>query len=316
MTVPIIIRKEKGLIIIDKGNIFTLKAPLFSLDKFHKLRNKSLVIGYVGARGAGKSVNAARDVAINHMMRGKKVWSNMDIEFVFREPGKNEVLLQTERFSKLKLKDLDEVYTDGCIYVDEINMEMAEARRAMGNENLTTNYIVQQLRKRRLNFIWSAQSEMHVDSRLRWQTDIFIKCIDKSKPNGPGELTELKCYDYSGVLLGKSPNSQKEAEFAKTTILNKPWWNIYNTWQLQGIDDEEETEENEERKEAAEIARQMFEYMKLEAPRIEPSKLWKMWKIKDHKMKIYIGEQLRELGVRRAGMGRAYYSIEKELIEA
>lgn len=234
-------RQQRGILDTNgkKPAIFWLDvASSMAVKNLFGLEHESLVIGLIGPRGSGKSLHAARIAILDHLLKGKRVWSNMEVSIKRYQNGVMKTIT-TDPLSKLRLKDMDLLYSNGALLIDEVNMEVAEARRSQSKTNLVMNNIVQQLRKRRLDFVWTAQSEMHVDSRLRWQTDIFIKCTNVSRRKGPGELSKLDYYDYSGIIKGKSPDTQKEAHLVTLHQINKPWWHVFYSWQLQGQDDEE-----------------------------------------------------------------------------
>jgi len=57
----------------------------------------------------------------------------------------------------------------------------------------------------------------------------------KRKNCGIGELSLWKAHDFSGVIKGKTPHRSDDAIFYQGIQWNKPWWNTYNTWQLQDV---------------------------------------------------------------------------------
>jgi len=300
---PLLLVKKNKIGIIANGKMFNVRLPIFSIFDLPELRSKSIVVGFIGARGSGKSVNAAKTVLLSGLLKGKRVWSNMEVA-VNACLADKQVSLQTEHFSKLRLKDLDTTYSNGFVYIDEINMEIAEARRAQANVNLESNYFVQQLRKRKLNFVWSAQSEMHVDSRLRWQTDIFVKCTDISKPHGPGELSRLEYYDYSGMVKHKMPASSNAAMFKTSTVLNKPWWWIYDTFKLQGMEDSEEGQVEEMKIDPVQplilqIVSEVEDLIDNTDVGIRSDDIWRRYQIWDLTMQQKIARALNARGIRR-----------------
>lgn len=296
-----IIPLEKGILIRDGENKYFIAPPFFSLWNFRNLRKRSLIIGYVGPRGSGKSVAAARTIALDYMLAGKKVWSNMDINFNLLKNGQT-INMKSERLDRLSVIDLDEVFRNGLIYLDEVNLLM-EARRAMSEENLMVSYILQQLRKRKLNVIWSAQSEMHCDDRLRFQTDIFITCQDISinRPKcGIGELSLWKCHDFSGVVKGKTPNKSEDSIFHQGIIWNKPWWNVFDTEQIQEVGIEREDEVDPLDEEASELAGEIANSLILSGISMDKDSIWRKWDIKNHQLRIKIGIKLsNEYGIVR-----------------
>lgn len=299
-----LIPNKKGIYIRDNGNTYCVRQPCFSLRNYRNLKNRSLIIGFIGARGSGKSVGAARTVIMDYMLMRKQVWSNMEIAFNLIQKGQR-IPVKSKPLDKLSLVELDKVYSDGLIYVDEVNL-LAEARRAMSQENLMFSYILQQLRKRRLNILWSAQSELHCEDRLRFQTDIFIMCEDvsiKKQHCGIGELSLWKAYDYSGVVKGRVPQrNSDDAIFYRGVQWNKPWWNTFSTWEIQDVAIKTKQEKNAEREEAQGIAAEIAEYMRREAPKVSARELWKGWNIEeDHQMKIQVGSELHKLGIIKEG---------------
>jgi len=314
-----LIQNKGRLFVRDDKVFYPIQRPIFSFRNYLHLRNRSLIIGLVGPRGSGKSVGAARIVVLDYLLRGKAVWSNMEIGI--RIPFDGEYLtLTTQPLDKLELADLAQVYHDGVLFIDEVNMEIAEARRAMSTQNLMFSYILQQLRKRRLNLIWTAQSEMHVEDRLRWQTDFFITCTDASLDNngthcGVGELSHWTVYDYAGMITGHPPSTPTDSIIWRGTIRNKPWWNAYSTWQMQGIDKEvenvEEATEDPEDCEAERIASEISAYFKeVGKESISPSTLWRLFGVQDHNMRIRVGKALRGHGIEKSANGRRYITVE------
>jgi len=130
-----------------------------------------------------------------------------------------------------------------AVLVDEVNIEFSEARRSMTNRNLIFNKILQQLRKRALNMIYTVQHEMWIDNRLRWQTDIFIKTQDVClKPGGIylpydfGEYAAWKLFDMSGIF-GQGSYTDTATPIIDGWKFNaKQWWNTFDTNEIQGID--------------------------------------------------------------------------------
>lgn len=306
-----LIPNKKGMFIRDGTNTYCVRPPCFSLRNYRNLKERSLIVGFVGARGSGKSVGATRTVIMDYMLAGKQVWSNMEIGFNLQKNGQ-KVPIVSKPLNKLSLVELDKVYSDGLIYVDEVNL-LAEARRAMSQENLMFSYILQQLRKRRLTIIWSAQSELHCEDRLRFQTDIFIMCEDVSikKQNcGIGELSLWKAHDFSGVIKGKTPRNSDDALFYQGVQWNKPWWNTYDTWQLQDIKTGV-LKEDPLSIEAHRIASEIAEYMRDESPIASKRAIWKHFKVTDRSMMMRIGQILSaECGIVPQGRSSGKYIVE------
>jgi len=149
--------------------------------------NRDWIIGLVGDRGSGKSLGGGNIAVRDFAMNGEPLWSNMQIglgvevtkEFSsqFGVEG-GLVVYQSEHIEKQAFLALDGRYEGGCLFFDEFNLEYGEARRSSANVNLMTDRAVQQLRKLQCGLIYTVLSEMYVDTRIRENTDLFIRCSD------------------------------------------------------------------------------------------------------------------------------------------
>jgi len=293
---------NKNVIYIQDGeNRYRFCRPWFTLSNYRNLRGRSLVIGFVGPRGSGKSVGGARTVILDYMLKGKTIWSNMEIGFNRIYNG-SSIPMVSQPLDRLSMEELDIVYSNGIIYVDEVNL-MMEARRSMSQENLMFSYILQQLRKRRLTIIWSAQSEMHCDDRLRFQTDIIISCSDISinNPNCEiGALSAWKAYDFSGIVKGKSHRNIKDMVFYEGVESNKPFWNKYSTWEIQ--DATIASRQDEKQLEAERIAAEIETEMRSDGLRRAIRELWKKYDVLDDGgMQTRVGQRLSRRGIVKEG---------------
>jgi len=217
--------------------------------------------------------------------------------------------LKSVPFDKLELVDLDEVYKNGLIFIDEVNIEIAEARRAMKQENIMFSYILQELRKRHLNIIWTAQNEGWVDDRLRFQTDILIKCKDVSPNNEPGQYSLWKAYDMSGMIREDLPHEKAKVPFYTGVSFNKPWWNSYNTWQLQGAERVAE-EKEQDNSQIAELADQVANYVK-DLGKVLVKEVKMQFNIYDSRIVRLLNVELLKRGVGSGAQGRYYEDLSK-----
>lgn len=307
--------QNNNMIVLDRETNKSYVLPFNSVfklrNKFPHLRKRPIVVGFVGPRGSGKSVGTSRMVILDHLLEGKKAWSNMDISCYVKNNGHSGEL-HTKDWQKLELAELDTIYEDGCLIIEEANMTMMEARRAMREENLKFSYILQQLRKRKLDLIWNAQSEMHVDPRLRFQTDIFIKCTDvsllpKHHNVGVGELTLCKYYDFSGIVTGQiSVNRGFIEPFWQGVFANKPWWNSFSTWQLQGMEEETEEEVNP----FIEITDEIERYILDAGGRVKKDEIWGYFGIEDDLAKMHVGKLLSKKHIRQ-NQRRTHFQVQE-----
>ena len=107
------IQKNKHEIrIVDNNKIYKIpisgKQPFFQIRKLYPhLRGRPVVIGFIGPRGSGKSVGGARMAIMDYMIIGKRVWSNMTIEFAHINNSQS-MIRRTEPLEKLDLVQLDQ----------------------------------------------------------------------------------------------------------------------------------------------------------------------------------------------------------------
>ena len=152
---------------------------------YQEYLDREYVLGTIGDRGGGKSGTDAVVSFVDFMLRGKPVWSNMKIQcdiFVGDESAREAGLgsggvahYESLPLEKGALLKLDERYRDGCLVIEEINVQYSNVRRFMSNTNVDFNEVCQQLRKFKTSMIYNVIDEMFIDSQLRALTDIFIK---------------------------------------------------------------------------------------------------------------------------------------------
>ena len=249
-------------------------AQHYSYVLYHKYLDREAVMGVIGDRGGGKSASTAMWAFINFMMDGKTVWSNMEIKFGFmlRDEYVEEatggllkkggfVFYRSEPLDKVSLLHLDETYRDGCLAIEEINVQYSNARRFMTNTNVDFNEVCQQLRKFNTSLAYNVIDEMFIDVQLRSLTDFFIKSYDtafeienmaRQKPKGND--FSWRIYPLTGYLAG---------EESKYSITKKPLppANFHFT-QLQGLFDSTRWQEKGVYSQSrTESSKEMSEYM-------------------------------------------------------
>lgn len=287
----------------------------FRLVKGNHLLHRTMVTGLIGARGSGKSCSASEIVLFDYLIRGWKVWSNMQIKATFRYRDA-EVTYSTLDVDKIDIFTLDLGLQHGCIYLDEINLEFAEARRSISNRNLKFTNMLQQLRHRQLDLVYSTQLDTFLDTRLRWQTDLYCICRDAAlSPEGReygakvGNFTFLDVYDYSGVYNGYT-YTRGDPTLWSGILWIKPFWHVYDTFQMQGMDGGpdisiqiKETERLKLLKEQRGQAEALINYLKEKEVMSIPAKdLWEVAGIDpvDKSATTKLGIQLAALGVETA----------------
>ena len=180
--------------------------------------NRDWIIGLVGDRGSGKSLGGGNVAVRDFAMNDEPIWSNMRIglgvdvsENLAAQFGAERglVVYKSEHIEKQAFLSLDGRYEGGCLFFDEFNLEYGEARRSSANVNLMTDRAIQQLRKMQCGLIYTVLNEMYVDTRIRENTDLFIRCSDVAfKPENlrqkmrQGVQFEWLLYPMTAKLFG------------------------------------------------------------------------------------------------------------------
>lgn len=204
---------------------------------------EDLVIGLCGHRGGGKSLGAVAICLFDYMFRGLNCWSNLPIAVKVCY-GKASRVYRSIDTQQVDLLDLDLGYTGGVLLADECNLEYASAYKAMSGANQDFGAIMQQIRKRHMSIIWTAQSFNSVDrSSVRFQSDFIIQCRDRfnsGEDSIKGNTSNWNIYDIGG-LTGKYDFEYELTHRYITDFLvweghhyNKPFWPAYNSYELQG----------------------------------------------------------------------------------
>jgi hypothetical protein len=212
--------------------------------------NPDWIIGLIGYRGSGKSLGGANIAIRDWGMSTAKLWSNMKMKLTIDVEDEvaglygtrgGSVIYEANPIDRNALLRLDSRYEGGLIFLDEINLEYGEARRSSSNVNLSTDTLIQQLRKLQCGLIFTAIDPMFVDKRIREATDVFIECVDTAlysynmalgKPQG--HEFEWKIYDMSGKMLGQEHSYRETNQGVMTykVTLNK-MWGVIDTYERQ-----------------------------------------------------------------------------------
>ena len=165
----------------------------------------------------------------------------MDIKFGV-QVGDMLAGYESQPFTKRQLLKME--LSGGYLFLDEINVEYSEARRTQSNRNIGFSTVMQMLRKKKLNLVYTVIDEMWIDPRLRELTSIFIKCRDLALKPGPnflaydlGSYVEWTVYDMIGIL-GKGAYADTHEAHGQYCFDARRFWNSYDTDKVQG--DEEE----------------------------------------------------------------------------
>lgn len=311
MDIPKLVVGNNGGMVMD-GH--PLRPPFFSIwNRYPHLKGRSLVIGIIGPRGSGKSTAAARILTLNYLLKRKPVWSNMPVAVDIVTPNNTcDYRIGCELRSKPVPSDMDlGKCENGVIFFDEVNQGFADSWRSMTNESLDFAYDTQQIRKGKTDLIWTTQSETFTNPRLRFQTDIIIKCSDLSitkKKVGIGEYSRWEIWDYSGIVTGKL-NVAKLPE--TPVVFNKPWWHVFDTTQKQEKDKKIDVKE-EIKTQYWDLASDIAEYVK-QNEKVRPIVIWSKWNIWDLAAKRDIMRLLASEFCIIQDTAHRYFKLDEEL---
>lgn len=237
---------DKKVAVIEDDNTAKLRQIIqFELRPILRRQhlNRDVITVLVGDRGSGKSIGSAAIGLMDYALQGEPIWSNMDIHMTFYvdaetawkyglKPG--HVTFQSLPLDKDKLLDGDTQYANGVIVVEEINIWLADARRAMSNQNLAASDLVQMIRKLHSALIANCIHEMFIDNRIRDAVDNFISSEDRALfPDGlerrkpQGEEFQWKIFPMTRKLTGLKYSEGQPPVFA--TLKGKPWWGSFST---------------------------------------------------------------------------------------
>lgn len=309
----------------------------FKFFRVGHLSKMELVYGFIGPRGSGKTAGAVGVIVLDYLLDGFKCWSNVPISVrvCYKDA---ERIYASEPLEKLNLMKLNEDFRNGVVLVDECNMEVAEATRSMSSANLGFSYALQQIRKRHLHVIWTAQSERWVDNRLRWQTDFYISCRDaflkhSYNSHGLGEMSTWRVMDVSGITGFEPPGSifdhkwLEEFTVWQGAVMTKLFWDAYDTSLLQGKEDYRQAYKRSLKEDAAaartvELPPPGQDYAKSlvnllgDAEMFYADELWQTNGITDRATQTLVGAELARQGWKKKRQGDGRYYYQRVLTEA
>lgn len=167
----------------------------------------SNVLVFTGARGGGKTASAAVQAAIDMVVFGQTVVSNVPISFMFKDDdGSEPKLYQSLPLSVDAIMRLDENLRDCVIVWDEMPLWLY-SRQSNSVLNRLAGLILTLLRKRSLSLYVTSQFLKMIDSNVRIQMDAEVRCQDMSfkwHNLSRGELVQQTILDISGRFSGET----------------------------------------------------------------------------------------------------------------
>lgn len=329
------------------GKIIDIMLKFFHVDRLIKsgyLHDLSMVVGFVGPRGSGKSVGAVAYAIYDFLLDGKRVWSNMPIEVTVKYRDCRKIF-RSESLDKEALMDInafENSFADGLIVIDELNIEVGDSRRQMSNQMLWFDFMLQEVRKRKMNICYQLQSEEWAGSRSRWQTDLYIVCRDKAfldghpSPNDIGRQSRWRIHDMSGIVTGDIRYSEKNRNkvdyYQELYFWNTPFWNCYDTEKMQRYEKFDPSKKSDLESEHLTIDERTFSALTTSygvipelvlrvldslSGRILRREVWNVLQISDRATQTQVGTLLHSLGAtdfRNSAGERGYILPDKEFL--
>ncbi len=215
-----------------------------------------LAVLIVGDRGSGKSLTEGLIAFADYMVLGMPCWSNLSIRYavdideelerILREysavwglPIKREpVVYESLPLDIGLLLGDNPPYKHGVIVVDEVNMEMGDAWRAMTNQALRSSDFMQTLRKLQSAFVCTCISESFVPNRIRDAMDVDLHVQDLAFSNSSpffgcqqGYYIEWQVYAMSNRIAGSEYRYDQTGQPINVVHLNaRKLWGSIDTW--------------------------------------------------------------------------------------
>lgn len=195
---------------------------------------KSGAFGFIGESGGGKTLSLAYTAAValaNHI----PTWLNFHLEFKLKRADGTVEHLQSKQLDMKALVALDEEYQNGFVGVDEFQ-DWVESIRYASTRNELIAKIGVRLRKRTLTFGFTTQNPKWVDSRMRFQSKVVIKCTDFNEiyPGNfqEGEKIKWEIFRWKLVFNG-TEFMQFPTLIGVKKLYGKILWDIYNSYDIQ-----------------------------------------------------------------------------------
>ena len=285
---------------------------------------RSVVMAVSGSRGSGKSLFLASK-AVDELKRGKTVWSNMPVKLTKKmavEAGIPQ--LETKPLDLDAFYALSEELQHGVVCIDE-TQNMSDSRSSLSLKNRIMNAIIAQVRKRSLNVYYTVQDILWVDVRLRFATDVEVKCFDLGySPWGRSNRVEwgriIRCCfkDMSGYMTG-TPYFQSGHYYKRCLFKGYKFWDCYDTSKVTDLEEaftsvkldlKERVISNKERENQAEeysgIMKNIKEYQEQNGRELPAWQLNKILQGLGHKMNTNIRTFLNSMGIHWDAVSQSY----------
>lgn len=194
----------------------------------------SFIWAFCGFRGAGKSLNMTYWAA-RALIDGRRVLSNMQVgPFKAVYPDGKVRTLGSEPLDWNAMLKLEEGIEDCVVCIDELQNYLS-ARTSMTIRNRIMMAMLQQLRHRRLDLMYTVKTVQWLDPQARnVETDILAMCEDVSKKNTStpkGAYFDVDMYDISGFWTSKPAWPGQGDPKLSYNLHGKKFWDIYQSYE-------------------------------------------------------------------------------------
>lgn len=217
--------KDGGILSLGPGVEDAPAVPLFAEDIPSKRKFSPLIMGFIGRRGKGKSLGmtaVAKLTMDRAALKGNRfsVASNYQLDFAdWKDPFIVDIISETYPWWA----------RDMLICIDEIQAAFPN-RRSIARINLDFATFLTQIRKRRVEVMWTTQFPQVLDYMVLMQTDLFIECEQFNNARA------IDCYvhDYWGQFTGKNfkkpwPPRRELYDWQVTLWNTDAVWGLYDT---------------------------------------------------------------------------------------
>lgn len=149
------------------------------------MMNEGLIYFYQGRKGSGKTLTMVRDAHIFHL-NGWNVYANFEVSFATKIT--NEEFLNFDKNKSLQ---------NCVILIDEIQ-SLLDNRQSMSKKNVKSSHFIQQIRKKGIQLLATAQFSNTVDLRFKQHVDyeIYPRYIKQDK----GDITRVTIIDRTAII--------------------------------------------------------------------------------------------------------------------
>lgn len=175
---------------------------------------------YQGRKGSGKTITMIKD-ALAFANFGWTVYSNFNVSFAKRIS--NEDFLNFDKQNSL---------SDCVIMIDEIQ-SLLDNRQSMTKKNVKNSHFMQQIRKKNIKLLATAQFINTVDLRFKQHVDIDV--FPKYHKMKTGDVVEVTYLDRTSLIDDNNINTNlgnDTAETVKIIYVATDLFNMYDTREM------------------------------------------------------------------------------------